>query len=228
MEPVIMPVWIVSVMARFIKAVDFNLYRIENLSQRYWMSTYWLVICGTKHMEQMMRRYIFNGEEFSAVIKLVCTLVPTCPFNQNNEAEEMWLLPNLTAGSAESALISRQEQTDGEPTVSLLNYYCGLVNFLSARYESNENISKPPVWNNFDKERKTKQLLHGQIIHKFSLRWTRYTLTRPMHPSWRGKHIARCVLYLLFRTLPYHVNISSLKLDEEFVRSRNEYLPTIM
>lgn len=65
-----MTVRIVSVMARFTKAVDFTLYRINNRSQRYSNKTAGLANRGTMHMEQMIRSYILDGRDPVAIINV--------------------------------------------------------------------------------------------------------------------------------------------------------------
>lgn len=56
-EPLIMPVRIVSVIVFFAKAVDANSYGLNYRSQRYGKKTTGLVKRDTKRMNQMMRLY---------------------------------------------------------------------------------------------------------------------------------------------------------------------------
>lgn len=50
-------------------------------------------------------------------------------------------LSNFSAGCVDSALISRLEQPDFGPIVTLLSLFCGSVNSLPARFATSENIS---------------------------------------------------------------------------------------
>lgn len=139
-EPLIVPVRIVSKMNRFEKAEYYNSYGLNNRSQRHEKQTDGLINRDKKSMSQMMRFYFLSGKEAVHVITFLCKFVPSCNCINVQEGDAMWLLPSFTARSAGSAFISCLEQPSGAPTNILIGSYCGAVKFLLTRYATKENL----------------------------------------------------------------------------------------
>lgn len=93
-----------------------------------------LVNRDTKRMHEMMRGYMFSGNDQIFMITFLCKLARTCNSINLRDLETMLLLPNFTTGSAESALIFRLEQVDSEPTKAIFSSRYGAVKFLLWRY----------------------------------------------------------------------------------------------